>query len=431
MPALEINEQFKKALEILKDRSRNVFITGKAGSGKSTFLEYFAKNCGYQPVLLAPTGVAALTIKGQTIHSFFNFYLDVTPEKINNGDIRPKNKSLYKNLRTIIIDEISMVRADLLDCVDLFLRLYGPYGDRPFGGIQMVFVGDLYQLPPVVTSEEKAFFSRFYQSPYFFSAHVYKNFSLEIIELTKIYRQKDQDFVNKLNNIRINSVHNTDIEYLNQRLMPNFEPPLDKFYIHLTDTNKRADEINNNYSARLLGKTHIFEAEISGQFTKEYFPTAQTLTFKAGSQVMMLNNDAKKRYVNGTIGVIEAVRKINNEDIISIFFHESKQSILIERYSWEVFRFFVEKDSIVSESIGTFSQFPFRLAWAITIHKSQGKTFDNVVLDIGQTFAAGQLYVALSRCTTFEGLVLKRAIKKNHINADFRVHNFFRHLSKG
>lgn len=424
--SLEINSQFKRALDLLQDETRSLFITGKAGTGKSTLLEYFAQNCNKEPVLLAPTGVAALNIKGQTIHSFFNFYIDVTPDKIRNREIKPRNPRLYKAIRTIIIDEVSMVRADILDCIDAFLRIYGPYIDRPFGGVQMIFVGDLYQLPPVVNATERSLFSSLYESPYFFSAKVFESFSVEIIELEKIYRQKDQNFVDLLNRIRNNSIEPGDVEQLNSRLIPNFQPKTSEFYINLTTTNKKADEINDEHLNNLLGKMHCFEASISGDFSKEYYPTAPTLKFKVGSQIMMLNNDSKKRWVNGTIGVIESVRKIDDtEDLVNIRLQEDNTLICVQPFQWEVFRFFVEKNEIKTEAVGTFSQFPFRLAWAVTIHKSQGKTFNRVVIDIGHgAFAPGQVYVGLSRCTSFEGVVLKAPIKKNHIRCDFRINKF-------
>lgn len=422
---LEINSQFKYALDLLQDETRSLFITGKAGTGKSTLLEYFAQNCSKELVLLAPTGVAALNVKGQTIHSFFNFYIDVTPEKIRNREMRPRNPRLYKAIRTIIIDEVSMVRADILDCIDTFLRMYGPHTDRPFGGVQMVFVGDLYQLPPVVNAQERSIFSNLYESPYFFSAKVFEGFSVEIIELEKIYRQKDQDFVDLLNRIRNNSVKTLDIDHLNSRLMPEFEAKTNEFYINLTTTNQKADEINDKYLSKLLGKMHSFEASISGEFNKEYFPTAPILKFKAGSQVMMLNNDSKRRWVNGTIGIVESVKKIDQEDVVNIRLQEDKTIISVQPFKWEVFKFFVENDKIKTEAVGTFSQFPFRLAWAVTIHKSQGKTFERVIIDIGKgAFAAGQVYVGLSRCTSFEGVVLKAPIMKHHIRSDPRIYKF-------
>lgn len=425
MADIEINPQFERALELLKDESQSLFITGKAGTGKSTLLDYFGEKSGTKPVVLAPTGVAALNVKGQTIHSFFNFYIDVTPEKVREKKIKPKNPKLYKAIKTIIIDEVSMVRADILDCIDIFLRLYGPNQEKAFGGVQMVLVGDLYQLPPVVNGQEMEIFGTLYQSPYFFSAKVFEAFPIEIIELEKVYRQKDQEFVQLLNRIRNNSVEEEDIKNLNSRYMPDFIPKEGDFYISLTTTNKRADEINDQHIKNLIGRTYCYKAEITGDFGKEYYPTASLLDLKIGSQVMMLNNDAKRRYVNGSMGVIESIKTIDGEESLGIRLRDSDRLVYVTRYMWEVVRFKVEGDEIKSESVGTFTQFPVRLAWAVTIHKSQGKTFDKVILDIGRgTFAAGQIYVGLSRCTSFEGVVLNTPIYRHHIRTDSRIYRF-------
>ncbi len=423
--SIEINQQFEQALELLKDSSKSLFITGKAGSGKSTLLDYYNQKSGKNAVLLAPTGVAALNIKGQTIHNFFNFYIDVTVEKILSKKMKPKSPKLYKIIKTIIIDEISMVRADIMDCIDTFLRMYGPDAKQAFGGVQMVLVGDLYQLPPVVNASEMDIFSKHYESPYFFSAKVFNNFSMEIIELEKIYRQKDQEFVDLLNRIRNNSVQDSDIKHLNKRYLPDFSPKTDEFYISLTTTNKRADEINEEHLAKLSGRIHRYDALVSGNFGAEYYPTAHSLQFKVGSQVMMLNNDHKKRYVNGSMGVIEAIKTINDQETLSIRLQDGDRIANVTQFVWEVVRFKIEDQEIISEPVGTFSQFPIRLAWAVTIHKSQGKTFERVILDIGKnTFAAGQIYVGLSRATSFEGIVLKTPIYKHHIRSDARIYKF-------
>ncbi len=430
---IEINDQFQRALRLMEDTDQCLFITGKAGTGKSTLLSHFCANTRKKPVVLAPTGVAALNVKGQTIHSFFNFYVDVTPQKIKEKKIKPRGDKtrLYKNLKSIIIDEVSMVRADLLDCVDIFLRMYGPVLDAPFGGVQMIFVGDLYQLPPVVTGQEKEIFTTHYKTPFFFSAHVMENLPLEIVELEKVYRQKDQDFVDLLNRIRNNSVEETDIARLNSRFRPdartNAPAGKEGFYISLTTTNKKADEINDENLRSLKGKLHIAKAQIAGDFGKEYFPTATELQFKAGAQIMLLNNDSKKRWVNGSIGVIEAFRQDEEgEHYVEVRLQDGDYDLVwVYPYTWEVFRFTLEEGAIVSEPVGSFTQFPFRLAWAITIHKSQGKTFDHVIIDIGSgTFVAGQMYVALSRCTSFEGIVLKTQIRKQHIRTDYRIFSF-------
>lgn len=406
---------------------KSLFITGKAGTGKSTLLAHFCKNTGHKPVVLAPTGVAALNVKGQTIHRFFNFYVDVTPQKIREKKAKPRRAQLYKKLEIIIIDEVSMVRADLLDCIDAFLRLYGPAPSKPFGGVQMVFIGDLYQLPPVVTSQEREIFGTLYKTPYFFSAHALQDFPLEVVELEKIYRQKDESFVALLNKIRNNSVEEADLKLLNSRYGAKPAKGSDEvFAISLTSTNLSADEINNTHIVALKGTLYHNEAAIKGDFGKEYYPTATDLAFKVGAQIMMLNNDTNNRWVNGSIGVIEAVKKdVQGEQYLHVRLEDDDDLAEVYPFTWEVFRFGVEGQNIVSEPAGTFTQYPFRLAWAITIHKSQGKTFDHVAIDIGRgTFAAGQVYVALSRCTSFEGIVLKTEIAKKHIRTDYRIFEF-------
>lgn len=376
--------------------------------------------------MLAPTGVAALNVKGQTIHSFFNFYVDVTPDKILNRKTKPRNTKLYKKLKTIIIDEVSMVRADLLDCIDVFLRIYGPDVKKPFGGVQMIFVGDLYQLPPVFSGEEGGVFTTHYDTPYFFSAHAIRQVKLEIIELEKVYRQKDEEFVGLLNRIRNNYVDASDIVHLNSRLIKAEAKKEDEFYISLTTTNKKADEINDAHLNALPGRVHNADAIIKGEFGKEYFPTATMLQFKVGSQIMLLNNDPKKRWVNGSIGIIESIKEnAAGDEYINVRLQDSNRLCSVERHLWEVYRFSFNEEKIVSEAVGTFKQYPFRLAWAITIHKSQGKTFERVIIDIGSgTFASGQTYVALSRCTSFEGVILKTPIKPHHIRTDARIFKF-------
>lgn len=430
MADIEINPQFQQALDIINQAEQHVFITGKAGTGKSTLLDHFCRKSIKKPVVLAPTGVAALNVKGQTIHSFFNFYVDVTAEKIRSKETRPRDATLYKNLTTLIIDEVSMLRADLLDCIDIFLRMYGPDISRPFGGVQMVFVGDLYQLPPVVSRHEKEIFKTHYKTPYFFSANSVQEVDLEIIELEKVYRQKDMTFVDLLNRIRNNSVESKDIEQLNSRYnVPEDTLSKDDFYISLTSTNKRADEINDEYLGALSGKMYESEAVIKGTVGKEYYPTATDLQFKVGSQIMLLNNDQKRRWVNGSIGVVESVECEGEEDeYLNVRLQDTNRLVAISPYSWEVFKFEVDDNEIISEPAGTFTQYPFRLAWAITIHKSQGKTFDNVIIDIGKgAFAAGQIYVALSRCTSFEGVVLKTPLRKRDIRTDHQIYRFLTH----
>ena len=423
---LDMNPQFKEAVRLMEKTDQTLFITGKAGTGKSTLLDYFCNKTKKNPVVLATTGVGALNVKGQTIHNFFNFYIDVTVKKIRDKDTRPRDPKMYKKLKVIIIDEVSMLRADLLDCVDVFLRMYGPDAKKAFGGVQMVFVGDLYQLPPVVGKEERKIFRTLYKTPYFFSAKALESVPLEMVELETVYRQKDKQFVGLLNKIRNNSVEPEDVEELNQRYLPDAENPQEEFAINLTTTNAKADEINESHLNELDGELHSSEALIRGDFGKECYPTATNLQFKVGSQIMLLNNDQKKRWVNGSVGIIEAVVcDRDDEEYVCIRLRDRDKQVYVSPFTWEVFKFSTKKGVIVSEPAGSFTQYPFRLAWAVTIHKSQGKTFDSVVIDIGRgTFVSGQTYVALSRCTSFEGIQLRVPIKKQHIRADYRIYKF-------
>jgi len=304
---IDFNEQFKRALEAMERTDKSIFITGRAGTGKSTLLNYFRHTTKKKVAVLAPTGVAALNVKGQTIHSFFGFKPNITLDRVRK--LRPGafGRDIYGKLDAIVIDEISMVRADLLDCVDRFLQLNGPRGDKPFGGVQMVFIGDLYQLPPVAAGAEKRLFSSFYETPNFYSARVFQSFDMEFVELEKIYRQHDEDFIDLLNAIRNDSITEEGLRLLNQRCLPDFEPPAGDFYIHLTTTNRLADEINDRELSRLPGRLHTFTGRIEGDFGKEYLPTAIELKVKVGAQVMMVNNDSEGRWVNGSIGKITDV----------------------------------------------------------------------------------------------------------------------------
>ena len=299
----------------MEESQQHLFITGKAGTGKSTLLDYFSQSTKKVPVMLAPTGIAALNVKGQTIHRFFNFYVNVTPETIRNEEVIPKKKEIYKKLQTIIIDEVSMLRADLLDCIDVFLQMYGPNPSDPFGGVQMIFVGDLYQLPPVVNQEEREIFQTHYSSPYFFSAKALQSTKLETIELKRVYRQKDQDFIDLLNKIRNNSVDEADLQQLNQRYFPELQEVEEQTSgICLTTTNKKVDEINQTRLDALDGKMYQQGATISGEFGKEYYPTVTTLQYKVGAQIMLLNNDQQERWFNGSIGTIQAIDRDPGDD---------------------------------------------------------------------------------------------------------------------
>ena len=423
-PDIEITDEFARALRGMEKGRRHLLITGSAGTGKSTLLSHFCRQVEWDPVVLAPTGVAALNVGGQTVHRFFGFGIDVTPQAIAARRGKPRNPGLYKSLRTLIIDEVSMLRADLLDCVDTFLKMHGPRPGAPFGGVHMVFIGDLYQLPPVVTGLERDALRQLYASPHFFCARAREGLELEMIELTRVFRQRDREFVRLLNRIRKNTLDSGDLELLNQRVDPYFEPPQGEGHITLTGTNRAAGGINRERLDALSAPEHLFDALIRGDFGREYYPTESRLRFKAGAQVMMLNNDSAQRWVNGSIGRIEEVRIGAGEEHIVVRLADSGRRARVEPYEWELISFEALDGAIVSSPAGTFTQFPFRLAWAVTVHKSQGKTFDRMIIDLDRVFAAGQTYVALSRCTSLDGLVLTRPLTAGSIRCDWRVQHF-------
>ena len=423
---LDINPQFEKALRTIRE-GKNVFITGKAGTGKSTLLDYFRNNTDLNIAVLAPTGVAAVNIKGQTIHSFFGFGPDITIEKVRKDYKNKNKKGFYKKLDAILIDEISMVRADLLDCVDEFLRLNGKAKNSPFGATQMIFIGDLYQLPPVVTSKERDLFISYYDSPYFFSAKVMEKIDLEIVELEKIYRQSDQKFIEILNAIRNKTLETDHLSRLNIRLDENFEPNMDDLYMYLTTTNKKAFEVNNYFLNRLDTKTYSYEGFKTGKFEDNAMPTDHVLDIKKGAQIMLVNNDRSSRWVNGTVGKIIDIEPDEEDGDLIIVELDSGDVVEVAPYTWEMFNFVFDKENskITTETVGSFTQYPIILAWAITIHKSQGKTFEKVIIDMDRgAFAHGQTYVALSRCTSLEGIVLRKPIKESHVMVDWRVMKF-------
>lgn len=424
---IEINEGFRKAIESVKNHE-NVLLTGKAGTGKSTLLNYLIQTEIVQSVVvLAPTGVAAINVGGMTVHKFFSFPINVTVEMVSSSDYHPRYAKEIKNLETLIIDEISMLRADLLDCLDVSLRRFGPKSTQPFGGVQMVFVGDLLQLPPVAKGEEKDYLRHRYETPYFFSSDAFKSIRFEVHELTKVYRQKDQEFIDVLNAIRTNTAKESDIYYLNQHINEEFKPEKKDFFITLTTTNAKADA-NNEANLELLDSPlELFEARIEGTVELGEYPTSKVLSFKKGAQIMTLNNDLDGRWVNGSIGVIEEVDLTNTKPSVRIKLIHSGKTETMEEHTWNIQRPSFVENRLKFETVGSFSQFPFRLAWAVTIHKSQGKTFQNVILDLKpRVFAEGQLYVALSRCTSVEGLVLRSKVSASQILVDERVVEFLR-----
>jgi ATP-dependent exoDNAse (exonuclease V) alpha subunit len=432
---IELNREFLHALSTMGKTDRHVFVTGRAGTGKSTLLQYFRDTTNKNIAVLAPTGVAAVNIRGQTIHSFFNFKPDVTPERAKR--IRPRGKEMYGKLDAVVIDEISMVRADLLDCVDVFLRRFGRKKTRPFGGIQMIFIGDLYQLPPVVTSREKELFRDCYESPFFFDSrvfreHVWPEFfpgssCMEFIELQKVYRQKDDRFLRLLNAIRNNTATDEDMAKINRRLNPDFRDRPADFYVYLTTTNDLAGRINQKKLDELRGRLYHYKGSLKGEFDMKALPTSHEICFKKGAQVMLLNNDSLGRWINGSIGKIADIKKESGSPDTVLIELRDGEVVDITPYRWEMFEFRYDRDEqrIVSESTGSFTQYPMKLAWAVTVHKSQGMTFEKVIIDIGRgTFSHGQLYVALSRCTTLKGIVLKKPVRKQNILMDRRVVRF-------
>ena len=410
--------------------SKNIFVTGKAGTGKSTLLQYFRDHTQKQMAVLAPTGVAAVNVKGQTIHSFFKFKPDVTLEGIKKKRVSKKGKkNIYQRLDMLIIDEISMVRADLMDCIDRFLRLNGRDETKPFGGLQVIFFGDLYQLAPVISTQERGIFQTHYDSPYFFSANVFKEMNLEILELEQIYRQKDTAFIDILNAIRTNTITQGQLDRLNQRYIPDAKPTDNSLSVFLTPTNKAAHSINEEQLELLEGKYHFFEGSSSGDFNKGHLPAPAALQIKVGSQIMMLNNDPKQRWINGTMARVLRIFQDDDdyETLIRVELENGKKAN-VAPHTWELYKYKLEDEKIVSEVAGSFTQYPLNLAWGITIHKSQGKTFEQAIIDLGRSvFSSGQTYVALSRCTSLEGLTLRQPIQHKHIWTDQRVVTFLTH----
>ncbi len=421
---IEITGNFKLAFDLMEHTDRNLFITGKAGTGKSTLIEYFRNTSKKNVALLAPTGVAALNIKGQTIHSFFGFKPGITVHSVKK--LSARRAEIYKNTDTIVIDEISMVRSDLLDCIDLFLRLNGKDRSMPFGGMQVVFIGDLYQLPPIVTSHEKEMFRQHYKSEYFFDANAFRNFPAEFIELDRYYRHSDAKFIELLNSVRNNTAGPDQIKALNERFEPGFDPGVSDGYITLVPRNRLADELNNAALEKLEGNRHTYTATIDGDFDMGNLPADEELNVKVGAQIMFLNNDKYERWVNGSVGYITAINHGDKEDHITARFLDNTE-VEVGKHAWELFKFSYNPAShrLIPEVVGRFIQYPIMLAWAVTIHKSQGKTFDRVIIDVGSgLFASGQLYVALSRCRSLEGIVLRRRLEKKHIFTDWRAVKF-------
>lgn len=412
---------------MLEGTDQHVFITGRAGTGKSTLLQLFRKTTKKKCIVLAPTGVSALNVRGQTIHSFFGF----APRILTSKDIeKRKNPKFFRSIEVIVIDEISMVRADLLDNIDYALRL-NREDPRLFGGVQMIFFGDLFQLPPVVASHyEKEFFRSIYDSPYFFSAKIFEQgFHLEFVELTKVYRQEERHFISLLESIRSSDVDEVILAALNERT--DASDSFEEAYITLTMRNQTAQRLNARALDKISSPAYRYQTVIKGKFNPKLYPTDAVLMLKEGAQVMFIKNDPFRRYVNGTIGKIQTLTK--DKIWVTIRDHEKESVIEVDRQEWEILKY---KHSGISgnvdtEVLGSFCQYPLRLAWAITVHKSQGKTFDKVIIDLGYgAFEHGQLYVALSRCRTLEGIVLRKPIRYQDVLIDERIVDFHNQMMR-
>jgi ATP-dependent DNA helicase PIF1 len=427
MPDIEHTPELDTALDEMERGREPLFVTGKAGTGKSTLLKLFLETTKRQAAVVAPTGVAALNVGGQTIHSFFKLRADVSPDSVDQIKLRREQIALYRHLQVLVIDEVSMLRADLLDAIDHFLRRFGPYRGIPFGGVRMVFIGDLYQLPPVVTLRDGDRFETEYRSPYFFDAWVMKEVQLKTLELSHVYRQADDLFVRVLNAIRSGQVDQRQLDYLNKRFYDDQGDFSDEeVIIALTSTNALADRVNDYQLNALESSPITLKGRLSGSMDEKVLPTKEELVIKKGAQVMLLNNESSGRWVNGSLGKVLDYYDGNDGKVVLVELADGPQ-VEVPRNTWEQFSYKYEAsdEKIEAKSVGAFTQFPLRLAWAVTIHKAQGKTFDKVIIDLGRgTFAAGQLYVALSRCRTLEGVRLRQPIEARHVMIDERVGAF-------
>jgi len=420
--------------EIVEHTNRSIFLTGKAGTGKTTFLNDFVKKTKKKHIVVAPTGIAAINAGGVTIHSMFGLplrtFLPTTertdqnlgnniPDLMSHFKYRKDKLKLLRELEIIIIDEASMLRSDVLDMMDFALR-HVRRNQQKFGGVQMLFIGDLYQLPPVVRDEYVL--GMYYASPFFFHAKALEGSNFITLELTKVYRQTDEHFLEILNAIRDGIIEDIDFEALNERYRPDFNPK-DEAYVYLCSHNKMADDINQKKLKELGGKLHSYAADVVGDFKETQYPNDEVLELKVGAQIMFIRNDTSpdKKYYNGKLAQISYL----DEDEISVILDGSEEEITLKAETWEQKKYSLDDDKNIKEEVlGSFKQFPIRLAWAVTIHKSQGLTFDRLIIDAGKSFASGQVYVALSRCRTLEGIVLKSKITPEVIFSDKRVSKF-------
>ena len=433
------NEEMQKALQIIQFTRRSLFLTGKAGTGKSTFMRHIAATIKKKHIILAPTGIAAINAGGSTLHSFFKlpFHpLLPTDKRYSARNIRDTLKyngektKLLREVELIIIDEISMVRADIIDFIDKVLRIYNRNMREPFGGKQLLLVGDIYQLEPVIKEDERQLLCPFYPSCFFFDAHVFREMQLIAVELKKVYRQRDAQFISLLDHIRTSQVSDTDLRLLTARVNAEIGTEEGRLSITLSGRRDTVDYINEKQLNTLPDQPTIFYGHIEGEFPESSLPTPIELEVKTGAQVLFIKNDKERRWVNGTLGTIIGFG--DEEDGIIYVRTEDGRDFDVEREIWSNVRYtFNEKEQkIEEEEIGSYQQFPLRLAWAITVHKSQGLTFNNVKIDFtGGVFAGGQTYVALSRCTSLQGISLQEPIRRENIFVRTEVTNFARNYN--
>jgi hypothetical protein len=443
------NQLFTLAADLVNQTARNIFLTGKAGTGKTTFLKYIREHCPKQMAIVAPTGVAAINAGGVTMHSFFQLpFSPFIPATGNTGFTTPSQeisnphslvsrlrftadkKKVIQQLELLIIDEISMVRCDLLDAIDTVLRFIRRKPRERFGGVQLLFIGDMFQLPPVVKEPEWKLLSGYYNSPYFFDSQVIRDEPPLYIEFDKIYRQRETNFINLLNQVRNNVLDQEGLQILESRFQPTFRRTNGDGYIILTTHNEQARNINHAQLQQINSPVAEYEAVLENDFPSTAFPADQTLVLKQGAQVMFIRNDSAekgKRYYNGRIGTVTKLEA----DKIFVRCKEDDDDIEVVKDKWENIRYSLDKTSqtMKEELLGSFTQFPLRLAWAITIHKSQGLTFEKAIIDAGEAFAPGQVYVALSRCTSLEGMVLKSKVRTNSLFTDPRILDFTKRIT--
>jgi len=438
---MEFNDELRMAWDFVECTGTNLFLTGKAGTGKTTFLKHLKEHSPKRMIVVAPTGIAAINAGGQTIHSFFQLPLSpYVPGASFSGDGNRKyqfskvKRKIISTLDLLVIDEISMVRADVLDAVDSVLRRYRIHS-LPFGGVQLLLIGDLQQLAPVVKDEEWVMLRDYYATPYFFSSQALNQTPYFSIELRKVYRQHDEHFLQLLNNIREYKADAHTLAQLNSRYIPNFQPPSDGDYIRLTTHNAPANRINESELEALPSKAYTFRATIEGDFPEFSYPADERLTLKVGAQVMFVKNDSsgQNRYFNGLIASVEKL----DTDYIKVRPRNGDEAFVLDREQWSNSKYTLNAKTkeITEEVEGTFTQYPLRLAWAITIHKSQGLTFEHAIIDVSRSFAHGQAYVALSRCRSLEGMVLSKPLTTKAIIGDATIDSYVeederRHPSK-